>query len=358
MFQALDWGLFFRSGLIFSTKPGYLVLSWGQVTESLFPFKETATWSFFCPDFYFKNPRYLQFEYNIECSHAELLDYLTTSLESLDTGFSQNFSELNFPLFKSKFNQIQEGIDSGEIQKAVPVIPQQSKQLFSLIEKKHLLKSLLEKINIELNQALHIYGLFLKSDGILGASPEILFSYSTTSKALKSMALAGTDLATSSKGSLLNSTKEKHEHDIVSQCLEAIFLQLGKPLTKNPTYEWDIGYLKHLRKDFQINISDFNFKKIIKLLHPTPALGTSPQNKWDFLKDLDGPVNRLQYGAPFVSLSPTGNVKAIVAIRNIQWTSTYLWLFVGCGIIAKSNLQKEFQELKNKAKSIKILLGL
>lgn len=360
MFQALDWSLFFRSGLVFSTKPGYVVLSWGQVKESLSPFKEVNSWSFFCPDFYLKNSRYLQFEHNIECSTLELLAYLKVDLKQKNNTVSREFSDLNFSFFEEKFYKIQEKIEKKIITKAVPVIFQKSNNLFTLLEKKYLLISLLESSNVAVNPSLHIYGLFLNNKGILGASPEILFSYKKQNKTLKSMALAGTGLSTEKKGSLLNSVKDIKEHKIVAEYLSKIFLNLGdkKSLIKSETYEWDIGYLKHLCKDFKISVPHFCLKEAIKLFHPTPALGTFPQDQWSFLQTLDASIDRLGHGAPFVSIPPSGNIKAIVAIRNIQWTNTDLWLFVGCGIIEKSNLNQEFQELNNKVKSVKLLLGL
>lgn len=371
MFQALDWSLFFRSGLIFSTKPGYIVLSWGPVKESLTSFKEENSWSFFCPDFYLKTPKYLQFKHNIECSTAELWAFLKEDFNQNDhnqnnqndynnQNISRSFSDLDFSLFKKKFDQIQSEIEKKVLSKAVPVIFQKSNKPFNLLEKKHLLKSLLDPSNVAVNKSLHIYGLFLNAQGILGASPEVLFSYNKKNKTLKSMALAGTDLCSAEKNSLLSSVKNLEEHDIVAKYLNTTLSNLAEKesFIEGKTYEWSIGHLKHLRKDFQIFLSNFNLKKIIKLFHPTPALGTSPQGQWTFLQKIDASMDRLQYGAPFVVTSPEGNSKAVVAIRNIQWTNTGLWLFVGCGIIKKSNVQTEFQELNNKIKSVKLLLGL
>ncbi|MBE8163236.1 MAG: hypothetical protein HAW63_04540 [Bdellovibrionaceae bacterium] len=360
MFSALDWSLFFRSGLIFSTKPGYVVLSWGSVKESATPLKESHSWSFFYSDFYLKKTRYLQFENTIECSTKDLFVHLKTELQQKGSVGKREFSDLDFSFFEKQFITIQKAIEKKTITKAVPVIFQKSESVFSLSEKKYLLLSLLDPNNAAISKSLHIYGLFLNANGILGASPEILFSYTKKNTTLKSMALAGTGLSTDKPESLLHSAKDLKEHSIVSDYLNMIMCVLGDKATlvKSDTYEWDIKHLKHLRKDFQISAPQFCLKKTIKNLHPTPALGTSPQSQWNFLKTLEASMDRLSYGAPLVSISPEGNVKAVVAIRNIQWTQASLWLFVGCGIIAKSNLNKEFQELHNKIKSVKLLLGL
>ncbi|MBE8221924.1 MAG: hypothetical protein HAW60_04255 [Bdellovibrionales bacterium] len=364
MFQTLDWSLFFSSGLIFSTKPGFVVISWGKVKESKIPFKETNLWSFFCPDFYLNNSRYLRFEYNVECQSDQLLSYLKIGLKKKNNASNIKFSDLDFNIFEKKFYKIQKEIKKNVITKAVPVVFQKSNRLLSLLEKKYLLMSILEKNIIDINQCLHIYGLFLNNKGILGSSPEILFSYKKQNKILKSMALAGTALSSEKKDSLLNSDKDLKEHKIVSEYLNKALSNLENKnnLTSSKIYEKNIGYLKHLCKDFQISIDNFCLKTIINLLHPTPALGTSPKDQWNFLKTLDAvehtTTSRLNHGAPFVGISPNQNIKAIVSIRNIQWTNTNLYLFAGCGIISESNLQKEFQELNNKTKSTKLLLGI
>lgn len=357
MFQGLDWKHFFDSGLVFSTKQGRILLSWGPVTESSSPLKTLNTWSFFCSDFYLKKPSYLSFKYNIECSVKECFKYLNLSLDQKPQSL---FSDLNFLLFKTQFKQIQNQIQKKTITKAVPVLSQIAKNNFSLLEKKYLLKCLLDPSKPAVKQALHIYGLFLNEQAILGASPEILFSYNTETKILDSMALAGTHLASAKKNSLLLSEKNKTEQKLVSQYLQKALAQLGdiKHLSQSGIYETKAGSLKHLCTDFKIAVKQFDLQKSICCLHPTPALGTAPKKDFLFLQSLDAGGDRLKYGAPFVGISPKGDVKAVVAIRNIQWTTRDLYLFVGCGIIAKSDLQKEFQELDHKIKSVKLLLGL
>jgi len=50
--------------------------------------------------------------------------------------------------------------------------------------------------------------------------------------------------------------------------------------------------------------------------------------------------------------------KSLVAIRNIQWDKNKSYIGSGCGIVKKSELNKEWAELTLKRNSVKKYLGL
>jgi menaquinone-specific isochorismate synthase len=178
------------------------------------------------------------------------------------------------------------------------------------------------------------------------------------------MALAGTRQSEREKNnSMENDPKEIYEHQLVVKGLKQKLHTLGE-LNISPTYVWDIGPISHLRTDITVEFADKPnpqnvFNEISTLLHPTAALGVAPNTAdWHFLKKCDGEMNRRRFGAPFGVLSPQGRSIALVAIRCLQWNEDQISIGAGCGIVAQSELQNEWQELELKKNTIKNMLGI
>jgi len=207
------------------------------------------------------------------------------------------------------------------------------------------------------------YGYWDTTKGIMGATPEILFSYSGKTNELETMALAGTrETIKEAANSLEKDPKEMFEHDLVIQGLKEKLAGLGE-LQVSPTYVWDLGMISHLRTDFTVELkgkpkADKVFTEICALLHPTAALGVAPcKADWRFLKKCDGDERRGHFGAPFGVLNPSGKSVVFVAIRNVQWHEDQISLGTGCGVVAQSELPNEWQELEVKRRAVHALLG-
>ena len=211
------------------------------------------------------------------------------------------------------------------------------------------------------------YAYLSPTTGIIGGTPETLFSFENGSPTLCTMALAGTRATSEERAnSLLTDSKERLEHELVAHGLREKLKALGELEISSPRV-WEIGPLSHLRSDVRLKIPndsarpDRRFTEMVTLLHPTPALGVAPVSvDWrHYLKSLDEPVERGRFGAPFGLVDPDGRTQALVAIRNVQWNERGLILIgSGCGVVKGSEVEKEWLEMELKRRSVRQLLGI
>ncbi|MCP4428601.1 MAG: isochorismate synthase, partial [Chloroflexi bacterium] len=83
---------------------------------------------------------------------------------------------------------------------------------------------------------------------------------------------------------------------------------------------------------------------LVKLLHPTPALGGSPRKlAMQAIRDAE-PVPRGWYGAPVGWIDVNLDGAFVVAIRSAVAQDKRAWLYAGAGIVADSEPQKEWDE--------------
>ena len=244
-------------------------------------------------------------------------------------------------------------IQRKEIQKAVPVIFARSEQTPSA-------RDLVQMI-LQLTKApdtLYIFGCWKDGEGVLGATPETLFDFQDG--ILKTMALAGTcpKSESSQRESLLNDPKEMQEHLLVVEDLKNRLAQWGDVQVTKPGI-LELPTLYHLKSDFVVRCQGTpDFLTLAKELHPTPALGVAPLSagyKW--MAQYPGQEERRGYGAPFAFFS-NNEALCLVAIRNLQWNKHESMIGSGCGVVAASELEREWRELFQKRLSVKKILGL
>lgn len=259
-----------------------------------------------------------------------------------------NWVEPDFHDFDTLFTRVQTAFTETTLQKAVPVVFAHCEQPLDF---SHRVQSLRHLARSKLSR--WIYGYWTSDQGLLGATPELLFSRNGLK--LQTMALAGT---ASQKGLLLNDPKEWTEHQLVVEDLRSLLGPLGY-LQVSETFEWDVGSLVHLRTDLNLDLKEeWPDETLVKKLHPTPALGVFPrelkENWWHQLSLED----RRHFGAPFGLRVKNQGAEMIVAIRGIQWDSRGIQLGSGCGVVKDSRLEKEWQELSLKRQSVRKALGL
>ena len=252
--------------------------------------------------------------------------------------------------FSWVFNLVQDHIRADELNKAVGIVFAKSHGEISWAEK---LRAFQQTPCL---QGLQLYGWWQGGEGILGCTPELLFSYNPDRKHLRTMALAGTQKPKAP--ALLKDPKESFEHQLVVTAIHKSLSHLGFVHIK-PTYEWDINLIQHLRTDMEVEVhKNINLNELCQFMHPTPALGISSSKlHWKWLKEIDPPVPRKRFGAPFGAILPNGHGKILVAIRNIQWFDGKSYLGSGCGIVKQSQLDHEWEELSIKRHSTKQSLG-
>lgn len=320
--------------------------------------------SIFCPDFYTleNSPLWVgssSFSLSTEQVREACQGYLArenASSESLST-FRTSWEEPQKADFAQALQVIQTRIAQGEISKAVPVVFARSSEKVTPQQRASMILHLLDA-----PETLHVYGFWNGDVGVLGATPEILFSYKN--QVLETMALAGTcpKSESSSRESLLHDEKEMHEHQLVVDDLVTLFKGQGDLEVEGPSI-LELPTLYHLKTDIRVHahgagFSDADFVSLIKKMHPTPALGVAPRKMgYQWMSALPGQDNRGRYGAPFAFLSDS-EALCLVGIRNLQWNKQSSMIGSGCGIVAASELEREWRELFQKRFSVKKILGL
>ena len=172
-------------------------------------------------------------------------------------------------------------------------------------------------------------------------------------KRVQSMALASTtkrgatpeqdaELATA----LMNSAKDRLEHDIVARSLRERFEALCQIYTMPDVPDiMRLSNLMHLITPIEGTL--VRKGSVIALtadLHPTPALGGQPQQAaMNFIRDHE-PIPRGWYGAPFGWVDAHLDGEFIVAIRSAITHNNEAWLYAGVGIVEASDPANEWTE--------------
>jgi menaquinone-specific isochorismate synthase len=194
-----------------------------------------------------------------------------------------------------------------------------------------------------------------KKTVFLGASPERLFR--RYARSIESEALAGTMPKSMTPKELQNSDKNKHEHALVVDAINASFKEFCKSFSreKHPSI-LTLANGHHLITKFQGQLKDgINDEDILQLLHPTPALGGTPRKQaMAIIRKLEG-FSRGWYGAPigYVGLDWS---EFVVGIRSGLVSTKKLSVFAGAGIVRGSEASPEWDEVENKISNfIKII---
>lgn len=201
------------------------------------------------------------------------------------------------------------------------------------------------------------YGLLSPKRGFAGATPEVLFEMD--GQHLRTMALAGT--ARRDEHAMFSiDDKEIREHELVAQSLVAKLADLGA-VKRQPRRILDLDPLIHFQSLIDVSLHEpVRVERLLRLLHPTPALGPLPRTQeslrllGDWRAALQCPA---EFGAPF-GLRWQGSFRAVVAIRGIWWEDRQLLLPAGCGVIEASRMVNEWRELHLKREAVKRAIHL
>ncbi len=174
----------------------------------------------------------------------------------------------------------------------------------------------------------------------MGATPELLAKYKENT--LQTVALAGT-LPVAENTPVSWTIKEINEQKIVSDYIEkqlkvfADHIVVEKPKT---VYQ---GKIAHIKNELSAHISKENISKLVKQLHPTPAVCGLPtkiaQKYIESIEDYDR-----KYYTGFLGLKSDDTLNFYVNLRCLTHNEEQLYLYVGGGIVADSIPAKEWQE--------------
>lgn len=314
--------------------------------------------SVFCPDFYDLTAPARWFgkaRYTLSTEELRRICevYLAQEPRTAEPLMTAHWEEPRLEDFAEALSVIQSRIEKNEIQKAVPAVFARTNQTVTAQDRAQML--------LKLSQApatLFAYGFWKDGEGVLGATPETLFDFSKG--VLKTMALAGTCPKSESteRESLLSDEKEMLEHRLVVEDLKERLSAWGTVQASAP-YILELPTLYHLKTDISVVCQNQpNFVELVKALHPTPALGVAPRSAgYVWMKALPGQQGRRWFGGPFAFIGAE-EALCLVGIRNLQWSQDSAMIGSGCGVVAASELDREWRELFQKRLSVKKILGL
>lgn len=193
----------------------------------------------------------------------------------------------------------------------------------------------------------------------LGATPEQLLKVKETE--FETISLAGTQKDTGSS-EIIWGEKEKEEQQFVTDYLVSRLENVASAVQFTKPYSIKAGSVWHIKTDVSgvLNL-DTSLKKVIDLLHPTPAVcGLPKETAKAFIVDSE-PYERSFYTGFLGELNCSFSKNTIssdlfVNLRCMQIKNSQAHLYMGCGITKDSIPEKEWEESVNKSMTMKRML--
>lgn len=180
----------------------------------------------------------------------------------------------------------------------------------------------------------------------MGAFSELLGKFCKKTGNFETMSLAGT-LPVDEDWT----AKEIEEQKPVSLYIQSMLRKFSDLVEISDTYDHISGNIKHLRTDFKAKIKAEDLHALIKELHPTPAVCGMPK---DVCKNLIRTYEKFprELYAGFIRIETAENIQYYVNLRCVKIFRNALHIFVGGGITAKSDPEKEWRETELKSQAI------
>lgn len=199
----------------------------------------------------------------------------------------------------------------------------------------------------------------------IGASPELLIR--REGRRASTMALAGstrrgadpeTDALLGSQ--LLQSSKDRKEHDIVVKRIERVLGRRSAWIAAGEAPELvKVRNIQHLATPIRAQLTEpLPVTQLADMLHPTPAVGGDPwSDVRSRIKQLEG-FDRGWYtgGVGWTDLFEDGEFH--VALRSAVIDGVQARLFAGCGIVGDSDPASELAETETKLQALLPVLSL
>ncbi len=187
----------------------------------------------------------------------------------------------------------------------------------------------------------------------LGATPETLLSQRPDGGVVI-MSLAGTTTF-DKKGEAHWTNKEVVEQQYVSDFIRERLLKLGiTGFTEEKPRTVRAGHLAHIQTIFKVEgkAADKNMDQLVEALHPTPAVCGMPQNDAYALIEEVEPHGRKFYTGFLGPWRLNGQSDLYVNLRCAEVNNDTLNLYVGGGLTADSDVEKEWEETELKAQTL------
>jgi isochorismate synthase len=199
----------------------------------------------------------------------------------------------------------------------------------------------------------------------LGSTPERLAR--TDGRSFRTMAVAGSirrgadaaeDAALAAE--LLASEKDREEQAIVVDSIRAQLAPIAETLEVAPEPSvMTLRFVQHLATEISGTLPEARgLLSVAGLLHPTPAVGGEPRDVALALVDEHEGFDRGWYAGPIGWLGADGDGELCVALRCGIVDRTRATLFAGCGIVADSDADAEWEESRIKLRAVVTALGI
>lgn len=310
------------------------------------PEEGESPWFYF-PDFFLKNsqPWFQHSEFQL-VTVKELLQQLQE--EQVSPGIDWNRTDTD--TYGAEFEKLKASFRNGLLQKAVPYLFYTSQGTLQLC---HSLSRILAHAT---HYPTFLYGYWSEAEGMLGGTPELLFTIDETGL-LSTAAIAGTTKP-EEEDQLLSDPKLIEEHALVIEGISKSLSPFGT-VTVGKTQILSLAHLSHAKTPLQVQLSEVDrIDQIVRSLHPTPALGAYPKDEGGrWLNHYNQLIPRGRYGAP-VGVKIGNAFHCYVAIRNMQWNQDQLRIGVGGGVVELSKKSDEIDELALKFQATRTMLGV
>jgi isochorismate synthase len=199
----------------------------------------------------------------------------------------------------------------------------------------------------------------------LGATPERLVR--TEGRTFRTVAVAGTIRRGSDPAEdallarrLLASEKDREEHLIVVEAIRTLLEPAADSLRIAPEPGvMTLRFVQHLVTEITGSVPEGRgLLALAERLHPTPAVGGDPRDVALALIDEHEGFDRGWYAGPIGWLGADGDGELCVALRCGIVDRTRATLFAGCGIVADSDPDLEWEESRIKLQAVISALGV
>ncbi len=274
--------------------------------------------------------------------------FVVEPFDSLESSFLDEQQETSLAAYLNAVQTGVDGIRKGNFQKVVlsKVKKVNALQKGPIIDRA---KLVFEKL-VQLYPSAFVYLYSSPKHGIwLGATPEVLLTKKANQ--FRTMSLAGTqpyrdgvDLK-----NVIWGDKEKEEQQIVTDYITDKLLPFAEGFMEIAgPYSLRAGKVVH-RCSYITLKSNSTLVELASILHPTPAVcGTPTPGAFEFVSSTEAHRRRLYTGYIGV-VEPNGNASLYVNLRCMQCFEDHYLLYLGGGITALSDAEKEWEETELKA---------
>ncbi|MBQ9955751.1 MAG: isochorismate synthase [Eggerthellaceae bacterium] len=197
-----------------------------------------------------------------------------------------------------------------------------------------------------------------------GCTPELLVR--KRGQELESMCLAGTCPAGANEAEraalaegLMNDAKNRAEHEHVVQFIRDVFARTCYDVEVPAEPEiMSLAHVQHLHTPARAKVLEgVNLWDMVGDLHPTPATAGTPVGEAKMLIRRIEKYNRGFYVGAAGFVDASGDGEFAVALRTGVFDGEMGWVYAGCGIVAGSDADAEFDEIDLKLKTVLSAFG-